>query len=267
MIKNYKFKNKYDINDLLEIIYLLRTPGGCPWDIEQTHESIKKNFIEETYEVIEAINKNNSDMMREELGDVLMQILMHCQMEQEQGNFNFDDIVDELSQKLIIRHPHVFGTVDCKNSDEVLTNWDKIKMQTKGQKTVSESIGSIPRELPALMRAEKVQKKAAKAGFDWESAEGAFEKVYSECDELKEAVEEKTSDDVMEELGDLIFSCVNVSRFVKCDPEESLTKATDKFIIRFSIVEKLADERKINMKDASINELDELWDEAKLMSK
>lgn len=267
MLKDFEYKEKYNTDDLLEVIALLRAPGGCPWDREQTHESIRKNFIEETYEVIEAINKDSSDMLREELGDVLMQVMMHAQMENEKGVFNFGDVVNDLTEKLIIRHPHVFGDVQCENSESVLVNWDKIKMQTKSQNTITETMESVPKELPALMRAEKIQKKAAKAGFDWDDSKGAFDKVYSECDELKEAVAQKTQADVMEELGDLIFSCVNVSRFVKCDPEESLTLATDKFINRFSIVEKLSEERNINMKEASIEELDKLWDEAKTMSK
>ena len=267
MIENFAFKTKYSIDDLVEIIRLLRTPEGCPWDREQTHESIKKNFIEETYEVIEAINKQNPTMLREELGDVLMQILLHAQMETESGSFNFDDVVDEVAQKLIIRHPHVFGDEHCESAQEVLQTWDRVKTETKKQKTITEAMQAVPQELPALMRAQKVQKKAAKVGFDWEEISGALEKVHSECDELSEAYQTKSAEDVEEELGDLLFSCVNVARFVHCDAEESLSKATDKFLNRFRIVEQLANERAMNMKEASLEQLDALWDEAKEQTK
>ncbi|MBR2589434.1 MAG: nucleoside triphosphate pyrophosphohydrolase [Clostridia bacterium] len=267
MIQNFAFKTKYSIDDLLEIIRLLRTPEGCPWDREQTHSSIKKNFIEETYEVIEAINKDNPDMLREELGDVLMQVLLHCQMEREAGTFSFDDVVDELAQKLIIRHPHVFGTEHCETAEEVLTTWDRVKTQTKKQTSITQAMESIPKELPALMRAQKVQAKAAKVGFDWDSVSGAVEKVHSECAEVLDALENKEQMDVNEELGDLIFSCVNVARFVNADAEESLSTATEKFIKRFRVVEDLAKQRNIQMKEASLQELDVLWDEAKEITK
>ncbi|MBR0414182.1 MAG: nucleoside triphosphate pyrophosphohydrolase [Clostridia bacterium] len=267
MIQNFEFKTKYSVEDLVKIIRLLRTPEGCPWDREQTHQSIKKNFIEETYEVIEAINKDNPAMLREELGDVLMQILLHSQMESEKGTFSFDDVVNELAQKLVIRHPHVFGDEHCDNADEVLVTWDRVKTETKHQTTITEAMESIPKELPALMRAQKIQKKAAKVGFDWDDISGALEKVHSECAELEEAIQSGDQDDCFEELGDLLFSCVNVSRFLHCDSEESLSAASDKFMARFSLVEKLAAQRGINMKEASLESLDALWDEAKEISK
>lgn len=265
MIKNFEFKEKYDTDDLINIIYLLRQPDGCPWDREQTHESIKKNFIEETYEVVEAINKNSPQMLREELGDVLMQIVLHSQMESENNNFDFSDVVDDLSKKLIIRHPHVFGDEHCENSEQVLKTWDSVKMKTKGQKTVTETMSSVPLELPALMRAQKVQSKSAKVGFDWDDVSGAIEKIHSECDELVDAIDNKSKADQVEELGDLLFSCVNASRFIAADAEEALNLATNKFISRFKIVENLATQRGINIKNASLEELDKLWDEAKTM--
>lgn len=267
MIENFNFKTKYNIDDLVEIIRLLRTPEGCPWDREQTHQSIKKNFIEETYEVVEAINKDNPAMLREELGDVLMQVLLHSQMETEKDNFTFDDVVNELCNKLIIRHPHVFGDEHCQTSQEVLNTWDSVKMKTKGQKTITESMNSVPKELPALMRAQKIQQKAAKVGFDWDKISGALEKIGDETNEFKEALESGTQEDSFEELGDLLFSCVNASRFIGADSEEILNNATDKFIKRFSIVESLATQRGIDMKNTSLEKLDELWNEAKLMSK
>ena len=267
MIKNFHFKTKYSVEDLLEIIRLLRTPEGCPWDREQTHESIKKNFIEETYEVIEAINYQSPEMLREELGDVLMQILLHCQMETEAGNFTFADVADELAQKLIIRHPHVFGDEHCETPDEVLVTWNRVKEETKQRKTVTASMESVPKELPALMRAQKVQAKAAKVGFDWEDISGAIDKIHSECDEFEESLSEGNNEHISEELGDLLFSCVNAARFVKTDAEEALSAATVKFIKRFEIVESLAHERNIDMKSASLEELDKLWNEAKLLLK
>ena len=188
MIKNFEFKDRYDINDLIEIIKDLRSEGGCPWDIQQTHESIRKDLIEETYETIEAINKADPDMLREELGDLLMQVVFHAQIETEKGVFNFDDVADEICKKMIIRHPHVFGETSVDSVDDVLTNWDAIKRSTKGQKSTSEAIDSVPRELPALMRANKIQSKAAKAGFDWTEVDGALDRLTEEIAELKEAI-------------------------------------------------------------------------------
>ena len=260
---DFEFKDRYDINDLISIIALLRTPQGCPWDREQTHESIKKNFIEETYEVIEAINKHSVEGLREELGDVLMQIALHCQMESECNNFDFNDVCNELCQKLVIRHPHVFGDVKAENMQDALKSWDSVKQQTKGYKSRYQSMVSVPIELPALMRAQKVQEKASKAGFDWRDKDGAISKINEEINELLNAVEHNSQPEIEDEFGDLLFSCVNVSRFLNVDSEEALKKATDKFIKRFQIVEKLADEKGISMKESSLEELDMLWDKAK----
>ena len=267
MIENFEFKTKYSIDDLLEIVRLLRSPEGCPWDREQTHESIKKNFIEETYEVVEAINKDSADMLREELGDVFMQVLLHSQMEAEKGSFTFEDVVDELAQKLVIRHPHVFASEHCETPEEVLATWDRVKTETKNRKTITEQMNAIPKELPALMRAQKVQAKAAKVGFDWEDISGALEKIHSETAEFESALHGELPSQAFEELGDLIFSCVNAARFLNCDAEEALTKATDKFMKRFTLVEQLANQRNIDMKAASLAQLDALWDEAKQISK
>ncbi len=266
MIDNFEFKDKYNFYDLVEVIRCLRAEGGCPWDIEQTHESIKKNLIEETYETIEAINKQSVPMLREELGDVMMQVIFHTQIETELGNFNIDDVADENAKKLIERHPHVFGDVNVDGVDDVLTNWDEIKRKSKKQKNTSDSIASIPRELPALMRAQKIQGKAAKVGFDWSEVSGALDKLYEEIGELKSAIEKGDNENTFEELGDLLFSVVNVSRFVDCDSEEALTAASDKFASRFAKVEKMAQERGIDMKEATLEELDKLWDEAKTIN-
>ncbi len=267
MKDTFQFKDRYNCDDLIEIVSILRAPGGCPWDAEQSHESIRKDFIEETYEVIEAINKNNPEMLREELGDVLLQVVFHTSIEAEKGVFNFDDVADEVCKKLIIRHPHVFGDVNVSSTEEVLTNWDAIKMKTKKQNTVTETLESIPREFPALMRANKVQKKAAKAGFDWDNIEGTILKVKEEIGEVEEAIKKGNEEEITDEIGDLLFAAVNVSRFSSVEPEEALTKATDKFISRFSIVEKLAKENNTDMSKASIEELDKLWEKAKLIIK
>ena len=267
MIDNFNFKEQYNIDDLIDIVEILRSPDGCPWDKEQDHKSIRRDFLEETYEVIEAINKDDKDLLLEELGDVLLQVVFHTQIEREKGTFDFQNVADGICKKMIERHPHVFGSVKAETSEQVLENWDVIKKQTKQQKSQTESMLSIPREFPALMRADKVQKKAAKVGFDWENVDGAFDKVSEELEELKEAVTMGVTDNAREELGDLIFSVVNVSRFVGVDSEEALTGATDKFIDRFSKVEKMADERGLDMKETSLEELDKLWDEAKQVSK
>lgn len=264
MSVDFEIKDHYNIDDLIRLITVLRSPGGCPWDRKQTHESIKKNFIEETYEVIEAINKKDVGGLREELGDVLLQITLHCEMEREKGSFDFGDVVDELCKKLVERHPHVFGNRSAANSAEALDRWDEIKLKTKGMKKQSEAMLKVPREFPALMRAQKVQQKAAKAGFDWSSSEGAFQKLQEEINELKIALSEDSKSHIDEEFGDVLFSCVNVARFLGTDSEEALTAATDKFISRYLLVEKLADARGIDMKSSSLDVLDSLWDEAKL---
>ena len=258
-------KDKYNIEDLLHIMELLRGPGGCPWDAEQTHESIRKDFIEETYEVIEAINKNDKELLKEELGDVLLQVAFHTQIEKEENSFEFSDVCDGICKKLIERHPHVFGDINVSSTDEVLTNWDNIKRKSKGQKTQGSSMLKVPKELPALMRAQKIQSKAKKAGFDWDNIDGAFEALYSEIEELKSAMKNKDAEEIKNEMGDLLFSCVNVSRFLDVESEEALTLSNEKFIERYVIVEKLAEERNINMKETPIEELDELWKEAKII--
>lgn len=262
-MENFTFKDRYGIDDLLGIMAVLRAPGGCPWDAEQTHESIKKDFIEETYEVIEAINKKDKTLLEEELGDVLLQVVFHAQIEKEAGSFDFSDVCDGICKKLIERHPHVFGEVKVNGTDEVLSNWDDIKRKSKGQKTQGSSMLKVPKELPALMRSQKIQSKAKKAGFDWDTVDGAFEALESEIAELKTAMKSGVQEDITEEFGDLLFSCVNVSRFIGVDSEEALNLSTEKFISRFLEVERLAAEGSIDMKSSTIEELDRLWLQAK----
>lgn len=266
MASNFKFKDKYDFNDLVDIVRILREPGGCPWDMEQTHKSIRENFLEETYEVIEAIDTDNKELMQEELGDVLLQVILHSDMARTDGWFNINDVADGICQKLIIRHPHVFGDVSVASTDDVLKNWDTIKRQTKKQSNQSEAMAAIPAVYPALMKAQKVQEKAKKAGFDWREADGAFDKIAEESKELKKALEAGVHADIEDELGDLLFSVVNTARFCNCEAETALDKATKKFMKRFTITEALANEKGIDMKTASIEALDELWDEAKKKS-
>jgi tetrapyrrole methylase family protein/MazG family protein len=263
MINNFRFKDFYHIDDLIDIMRCLRSPGGCPWDAEQTHESIKYNLVEETYEVVEAINKNDPELLKEELGDVLLQVVFHSQLEAEHGVFDFNNVVNGICQKLIERHPHVFGDINVNNVNEVLNNWDNIKRQSKGQDNCAQAMNSVPKELPALIRSTKIQQKATKAGFDWPSIDGALEKLQDEVNELKAALNSNNNENAVMELGDVIFSAVNVSRFLNCNAEEALTKATDKFVERFSKVEELAAQRNIDLKSSGLDELDRLWEEVK----
>ena len=264
MIKlDFTKKENYDFNDLVEIMKYLRAPDGCPWDRVQTHESIRSNFIEETYEVIEAIDNKDSELLKEELGDVLLQVVFHSEMSAEENEFDINDVINGVCKKLVERHPHVFGDVVAKNSEEALKSWDNVKMNSKSQKKQSEAMDSVSKALPSLMRAEKIQKKAAKVGFDWDNVDGALDKVAEETDELKEAISKNDSKLQSEELGDLLFSVVNVSRFIKVDSEKALYDACDKFTDRFRNLELLAEKRGIDIKTASLSQLDSLWEEVK----
>ena len=218
---------------------------------------------EKTYEVIEAINRQSTAGLQEELGDVLLQVALHAQMEAEAGRFDFNDVADGICKKLIFRHPHVFGDVKAENTDDALASWDAAKLKEKGMKKVSQSMVSIPRELPALMRAQKVQHKAAKQGFDWPDCSGAMDKLHEEINELKIALDQGEPTSIADEFGDVLFSCVNIARFIGVDSEEALTAATDKFLSRYVLVEQLAAERGMEMKSSSLQALDALWDEAK----
>ena len=258
---DFQYKDSYDVRDLEEIVRILRAPGGCPWDAEQTHASIRRNFLEEAYEAVEAIDEQNPEHLKEELGDVLLQVLFHARMEQEAGRFGLDDVADGICKKLIYRHPHVFEDVAVSGTGEVLTNWEELKRKEKGQATNTDALEAVARSLPALWRAEKVQKKAKKAGFDWPDISGALDKLSEELSELKQAVAQGTN--VEEELGDLLFSAVNVSRFLKADPEDALNGATDKFIGRFRKVEAQAAAQGRSMEGMTLEELDKLWECAK----
>lgn len=260
---DFQFKEKYDINDLLEIMRILRSENGCPWDREQDHKSIRKDFLEETYEVVEAIDAEDRDLLLEELGDVLLQVVFHSRIEEEKGGFDFGDVADGICRKLIVRHPHVFGDVTAETSGEVLKNWNNIKQQTKGQETYCETLESVCTALPALMRAQKVGQRAKRAGMDFKDAAQALECLESEIAELKGAMAEGTAENISEEMGDVLFSCVNLSRHLECDAEESLTRSTEKFMKRFKETEDLIRFDGIDMRSLNIDELDVYWRKAK----
>ncbi len=256
-------KTRYDFYDLCDVMEILRAPGGCPWDREQTHESIRQNFIDETYEAVEGIDLCDKELLCEELGDVMMQVVFHAQIDKEENGFNIDDVTDGVVKKLIYRHPHVFADTVADTSEEVLVNWDKLKAVEKHRDTVTSSLESVPKQLPALMRAEKVGKKAAKVGFDFENALDAAKKITEETNELLCADDAHRE----EELGDLLFAVVNTARKYGLSAELALTKATNKFISRFAEVEKGVISDGKSMEELSLAELDMYWDKAKTSEK
>lgn len=260
---NFEFKEKYKMSDLIEIIDILRSPNGCPWDKEQTHKSIRSNFIEEAYEVIEAIDTDNIDLLKEELGDVLLQVVFHSKMEEELGNFDFDDVADGICKKLIIRHPHVFSNLKVNSSDEVLNNWDKIKMKTKSQNKQSEAMKSISKALPVLMRSKKVQQKASKIGLDFKNENEAMDKVLEEYNELLKVVNDKSFDNCFEKIGNLLFSIVGVSRILEIDPEYALWDSCNKFVERFERAEKTIENKGLDISSLPEQELDLIWKQYK----
>lgn len=260
-------ENKKDIYDLVKIIERLRGDDGCPWDREQDHETLKKAIIEESYEVVDAINKEDDDALVEELGDVLLQVVFHAAIGKEDGYFNLNDIVEAICNKMIYRHPHVFGDTKSNSSDEVVINWEELKKREKNFQTVTEDLEGIARALPALIRAEKIQKKANKVGFDWDKVEEAAEKVKEELNEVLEVYKSENRVKITEEVGDLIFACVNVARFLKVNSEEALNGTTEKFIRRFSYIEEKSQALNINLEDMSLEQMDALWDEAKKLEK
>ena len=261
---NFTLKEKYDFYDLVDILALLRSDNGCPWDKEQTNESIKKNFIEEVYEAIEGIDTHNDAILKEELGDVLLQVVFHTEIARGEGRFDIDEVTTRICKKLILRHPHIFAGVIADTSEAVLHNWEEIKKNEKGYSTQSEVLKGISRSLPALMRAYKIQHKAAKVGFDWDNAGGALDKLQEELNEVGQAWNESHPSHLEEEIGDLLFAAVNVARFAKIDPELALGSACEKFIRRFSYIEEKAKEQFARPMEAlSLEEMDFLWDQCK----
>ena len=254
-------KQSYGFEDLVMVIEVLRGEGGCPWDREQTHKSMRKDFIEETYEVIEAIDTEDPVLLREELGDVLLQVAFHAQIEREEGRFDVHDVANDICAKLIHRHPHVFGELKIDNSADVLVNWDKIKSEEKHRETLTHKLRAIPPMLPALMRAQKVGKKAS--FFDFETADAVFDKLYEEIEEIREAMKSGDQEAINEEIGDLLLTVTSLARKSGTDSELALTNATNKFIDRFERVENyVMDQGKI-VEELTMTELDEVWDNIK----
>ena len=258
-------KETYSFEDFEKIIARLRAKDGCPWDQVQTHVSLRDGIIEEAYEVVDGIDTyqatGDDSNLCEELGDVLMQVVMHARIAEEEGRFTMADVIRGISEKMI--RPHVFGTAKADTPEEVLKNWEEIKQKEKHEETVTAGMKRVAKALPANIRAAKVQKKAAKVGFDFEDYRQVAMKVEEELGEVMEAAEKGTSEAVFEEFGDLMFSAVNLSRFFDVNVENALTNATEKFINRFEYIERTAERRGVNLKDMTIQEMDELWSEIK----
>lgn len=258
---NFEKQSPYRYEDLVEILRILRAPGGCPWDRAQTHLSNRRNFLEEAYEAAEAFDRDDPDAMCEELGDMLMQVLFNIHIEEDAGRFTMDDVTDHICRKLIFRHPHVFGHAAAETSEQVLENWDKLKREEKGQRTTADAMDSVARALPALWRADKLQAKAEKTGFRFRDSGGSLDKLDEEVRELHEAISRGTN--VAEELGDVLFAAVNAGRYCGVDPENALNAACEKFIRRFRRVEQAAAQQETELAQLSPDELAALWNAAK----
>ena len=262
----WKEKNNYSVEDLVGIMQLLRGENGCPWDKEQTHTSIRNNLLEEAYETADAIDRLDDTDMAEELGDLLLQIVFHCQMAKERGAYDLDKVADGICKKLVYRHPHIFSNVVVNNSDEVLDNWDKLKNKEKQMQSFSDTLKAVPKAFPACLRAQKVQKRATKAGYDFKTLQDTVLKIEEELAELKQAISQNDFESASDELGDLLFSVINTARFLKTDAEQKLNSTTERFINRFSKAEELAAKQNKNLSELSEDELDVLWKQAKLLN-
>ena len=260
-IECLKTKNNYGFEDLVDVVEVLRSEKGCPWDREQDHKSIRKDIIEETYEVIEAIDKEDSELLREELGDVMLQVVFHSRIEEEKNTFNIENVINDICVKLIHRHPHVFGDVFADTTEKVLSNWEKIKSEEKERKTVTDKLLAIPPMLPALMRAQKVGKKAS--CFDFSDENEVLDKMSEEMVEICEAIEIGQKEAIEEEVGDILLTITSLCRKMDIDAEVALNKATDKFISRFSKIEQYTIEHNLEIESMSSDELNRIWDENK----
>lgn len=250
--------------NLVNIMKILRSENGCPWDKEQTNESIKNDTLEEAYELVEAINLKDDINLKEELGDVLLHIVFHSQIADDENRFSVSEVIDGINEKLIRRHPHVFGEALAEDAQQVLKQWDEIKNVEKNHTTMTETLKSIPKAMPSLVRASKIGKKAAKIGFDFQTADELLDKLDEEVLEIKEAIKVGEIDHIEEEIGDLLLQIVNLSRFFKLNAENALTKSVEKFINRFEGVEQLALAEGHDIADLSLMQLNELWDIVKL---
>lgn len=250
-----------NFREFVSIVKKLRSPDGCPWDRQQTLYSLRDQLIEETFEMVDAIDNKDIENIKEELGDLLLHVIMHSVIAEEENLFSLNDVMKTISEKLIRRHPHVFGDRGRISVDEVLVNWDEIKkLEKKGREKY---LDGIPKSLPAIQKAYKLQERAKKVGFDWESAESCMKKFDEEVAEFKDAVKSQNHEDIEEELGDLLFSFINLSRFLKVNSEAALRKANEKFIKRFNFIEKKLKERGITLKEATLEEMEDLWNVAK----
>ena len=261
---DFQCQDEYRLEDFVRLISFLRSEQGCPWDQVQTHQSIRRNFVEEVYEACEALDADDKQHMCEELGDVLMQVLFHTDIERQAGCFDIDDVADAACKKLVRRHPHVFGTPEQRAAG---FDWDAEKSRERGQTTVTETMESVSKALPSLWRAEKLQAKAAKAGFEWRSGEEAFSKLPEETAELEQAIRSGDTDAIEEELGDFLFAAVKVARFQGVDPERAVHRACEKFTKRFAAVEAAAAEAGKTVSDLSYEEMLELYRQAKTITK
>ncbi len=259
----FTLKERYTMEDYRTLIHFLRGPEGCPWDRVQTHESIRRNLIEEAYEAAQAIDSGDTENLREELGDLLMQVLLHADMEDAQGRFDLDDVADTACKKLIFRHPHVFGSEQADDPEAVLVTWEQRKRAEKGQKTMTEAMEGVARALPALWRAEKVQKKAADVGFTWPDQSWTLVKLREETEELAQGVASGDRENIAEEIGDVLFAAVNAARMLGVDPEDALHAACDKFIRRFAWAERTAALQGGNIRNLSLSEMESLYQEAR----
>jgi len=249
---------KRPIDELLEIMATLRGPEGCPWDKEQTHESLKPYVVEEAYELVEAVDGGENGEIREELGDLLLQIIFHSQIAAETGSFDFDDVIRGINEKLLRRHPHVFGDEKAVDEVEALKNWERIKVETEGKKKTKRHPGT-----PILHRALRMQEKAVSLGFDWEETSQLFEKLEEEINEVREAVASGDREEVTEEIGDLLFMAVNLSRFLDIHPEDALERSLSKFGKRFRTMEEMAAKSVRSLEEMNLAEMEAYWQEAK----
>lgn len=257
-------KDRYEFQDLLEIMQVLRREDGCPWDREQTHESLKKYLIEETYEVLEAIDLNDKAKVADELGDLLLQIVFHAQIGAEEKTFDINDVITAICRKMILRHTHVFGEDKAETAEDVLQNWEAIKKKEKGIESQTQVLKDVPANLPALMRSYKVQQKAAQVGFDWDDIKDVFDKVDEEINELRDVYTSKNMERITDEMGDVFFALVNLSRFLKVQPELALTGTINKFINRFEYIEREAAKEGKKLEEMTLAEMDVLWNKAKI---
>lgn len=255
--------NGKEMESLVEVIKSLRGPGGCPWDREQNHDSIKPCLIEETYETIEAIESGDPDKLKEELGDLLLQIVFHANLAEEAGKFNIDDVITTIREKMIRRHPHLFGEGKADNATAVLKQWEDIKSKEKGNEERKSTLEGIPKGLPSLIRAHRIQERAARVGFDWDNIDDVFAKVEEEMGEFREAFLAGKTEEIEAEMGDLFFALVNIARFIEINPDDALKKTIVRFAKRFRHIEERLAEGGKTMVDTSLAEMDKLWAEAK----